>query len=201
MPSVWFLTHPQVDVDPETPVPQWSLSPVGRARAAALAGAPFLRGVSAVWSSTETKARETAALLTTGEDLPVLEHEGLGENDRSSTGYLPAAEFESLARRFFRHPGRSVRGWETADHAQRRVVDAVRTVIGDARSGDGDVVVVAHGGVGTLLLCHLAGVPVSGERDQPGQGHFFRFDRGALSLRQAWRPLEDLVEASPPSRG
>ena len=29
---VRYLTHPQVQIDPDVPVPQWGLSPVGRAR-------------------------------------------------------------------------------------------------------------------------------------------------------------------------
>ena len=48
--------------------------------------------------------------------------DGLGENDRSSTGYLPKAEFEAVADAFFARPEESVRGWERAVDAQRRIV-------------------------------------------------------------------------------
>ena len=34
--------------------------------------------------------------------------------------------------------------------------------------GVGPIVVVSHGGVGTLLLCHLKGVPISRTEEQPG---------------------------------
>jgi len=49
----------------------------------------------------------------------------LGENDRSATGYLEPQEFETTANAFFAYPERSIRGWETAQAAQTRIVEAV----------------------------------------------------------------------------
>ena len=47
-----------------------------------------------------------------------------------------------------------------------------------ARSpADGDVAIVSHGGVGTLLLCQLKGTAIHRAEDQPGHGHWFAFDR------------------------
>ncbi|MEI2777616.1 MAG: histidine phosphatase family protein [Tetrasphaera sp.] len=188
--TVWFLTHPQVAVDPDTPVPQWELSAVGRGRAAALAGAPFLERVDSVWSSAEVKAVRTAELLAG--DLPRFVRDDLGENDRSATGFVPPEEFEGLADAFFARPQESVRGWATAADEQHRIVAAVEAVLADPRAGERDLVIVAHGGVGTLLLCHLLGEPITRRRDQPGQGHYFALDRDTRAVRHTWRPLEDL---------
>lgn len=192
--SVWFLTHPQVAVDPDVPVPRWGLSVVGRERAAGLAGAPFLDRVSSVWSSTETKAVQTAELLADG--MPRFQLDELGENDRSATGFVPPQEFEQLANAFFAHPDESVRGWATAADEQRRIVAAVDAVLADARSGSGDIVIVAHGGVGTLLLCSLLGQSITRDLDQPGQGHYVRFDRDTRAVAHLWRPLEDLTRGA-----
>jgi len=60
---VRYLTHPQVDIDPAVPVPEWSLSAVGRDRVAALAAAGWLSGTSEIIASAERKAIETAAIL------------------------------------------------------------------------------------------------------------------------------------------
>jgi hypothetical protein len=38
MATVFYISHPQVRVDPAVPVSDWGLSEVGRARLAALAG-------------------------------------------------------------------------------------------------------------------------------------------------------------------
>ncbi|MEM9780708.1 MAG: histidine phosphatase family protein, partial [Pseudomonadota bacterium] len=85
MARLIYLTHPQVQIDPAVPVPQWGLSAEGRARAEALA--PRLSGVGRVVSSREVKAMETAEILGGGRTAEAFED--LGENDRSATGFLP----------------------------------------------------------------------------------------------------------------
>lgn len=161
-----FITHPEVEVDPDRPVTRWRLSEKGIARMRAFAEtAPPFR---AIWASAETKAIEAAGILAAAQGCGIRIHPGLGENDRSSTGFLPPPEFEAAADMFFAEPELSFRGWETARAAQDRVVAAFRDIQGE------DVAIVAHGAVGTLLRCHLAGLPISRDHDQPGQGHYWR---------------------------
>ncbi len=187
MLTAFFITHPEVTIEPTTPVPQWRLSDRGIRRMRDFAASPALRSLTAVWASTEAKAIEAAGLLAAGFGLPVGVHAGLAENDRSSTGFLPPAEFGAVADMFFSAPDRSVRGWERASDAQRRVVAAVHEIVANHEAGD--IALVAHGGVGTLLLCHLLGVPISRSRDQPGQGHVFAFDAATRRIIHDWRPI------------
>lgn len=189
---VWVLTHPEVQVDPAVPVTQWPLSAIGARRAAALAGGSWLDRVASVWSSTELKARECALLLAGSRSIQV--REDLGENDRSATGFVPPEEFEELANAFFAYPADSARGWASAVVEQRRIVAAVEAVLASAAAGQGDVVIVSHGAVGTLLLCHLLGRAISRELDQPFQGHVFSFDRDTREVHSLWRPLEELMD-------
>ena len=56
MPRLFFLTHPEVVIDPAVPVPRWPLSQTGRRRAAWVAEHVAGEGVTAVWSSDEAKA-------------------------------------------------------------------------------------------------------------------------------------------------
>ncbi|HEX8375764.1 MAG TPA: histidine phosphatase family protein, partial [Geminicoccaceae bacterium] len=133
-----------------------------------------------------------AGLLAAAFGLPVGVHHGLGENDRSATGFLPPAEFERVADAFFAHPAASVRGWERAVDAQARVVAATDEILAACRDA-GDVALVAHGGVGTLLLCHLLSEPISRARDQPAQGHVFAFDVVTRRVLHAWRPIADIL--------
>ncbi len=169
MTVVHFITHPEVIVDPAVPVPDWPLSEVGIGRMRLALGRPWLAGVRTIFSSAERKARDAAAILAEHLSLAPVVLEALGENDRSSTGYLPKVEFEALADQFFAHPEESVRGWERAIDAHRRIVAAVEYAIA-AAPADGDIAVVSHGGVGALLLCHLKGVPIGRNQDQPGEG-------------------------------
>ena len=55
-----------------------------------------------------------------------------------------------------------VRGWERAIDAQRRIVAAVEQVVLTAPKL-GDVAIVSHEGVGTLLLCRLGVVRLTSE--------------------------------------
>ena len=159
MSLVHFITHPDVVIDPAVPVPDWPLSERGRARMAAALGAPWVSGIRAIHCSTEQKAIDGAAMLAGHLGLPFATHADLGENDRSATGYLPRAEFEATADLFFAHPCESIRGWERAVDAQARTVAAVDRLL--AVPPAGDLAIVAHGGVGALLLCALLGEPIS----------------------------------------
>ncbi len=196
VPTVFFVTHPEVVIDPAIPVPLWPLSAHGRARMAASVGRSWTRRLGCIVASPERKAIDSAAILSERLGLGFTTLAALGENDRSSTGYLPRDEFERLADAFFAHPERSVRGWERAVDAQRRVVAAFETVLALAPT-DTDVAIVSHGAVGTLLLCHLEALPIRRSEEQPpardgspAGGYYYAIDRRTRLLRHGWSPID-----------
>ena len=137
------------------------------------------------------KARGAAEIVAARLGLPVACDPALGENDRSSTGYIAPPEFWDVVAAFFRSPTESVRGWERAVDAQDRIVGAVFRVA--RASPPGPVLVVAHGGVGCLLAAHLQGVAI-GEEDRPGHpggGCYIVLDREPLALRGRWHAMEE----------
>src|SRR5262249_3840496 len=93
MKTVYFITHPEVVIDPSVPVPQWPLSAQGLARMRLLLRQPWVAQITAVYCSTEQKAVDGATVLAAHLGLPVSPVADLSENDRSATGYLPAPEF------------------------------------------------------------------------------------------------------------
>ncbi len=192
MASVHFVTHPEVVIDPKMPVPDWPLSAVGFRRMRLAVERPWLAEVRSVFNSTERKAMDAAGVLAGKLGVSTVAVEGLNENDRSATGYLPRAEFEGVADEFFARPEVSVRGWERAADAQRRIVSAVEHAMSLAPV-EGDVALVSHGGVGALLLCHLKGVPISRDADQPGGGggNVFSFCKESRQLLLGWRRIEE----------
>ncbi len=190
MARVLYLSHPQVAIDPSVPVPDWGLSPLGRARTEAFARHPALGDVERIVSSRERKAIETADILAAALGLATEIRDDLHENDRSATGFLPPAEFEATADRFFAAPDVSIRGWERAADAQRRIVGAVEAILAE-KPAAGVTLFVGHGGVGTLLLCHAAGHPIDRRHDQTGGGgNLFQFDHPPCGLASAWQPME-----------
>ena len=190
MARVLYLSHPQVAIDPSVPVPDWGLSPLGRARTEAFAQHPSLDTVERIVASRERKAIETAEILAAVLGLATEIRDDLNENDRSATGFLPPSEFEATADRFFAAPDVSIRGWERAADAQRRIVGAADAILGE-KPETGLTLFVGHGGVGTLLLCHAAGHPIDRRHDQTGGGgNLFQFSHPPFRLVSPWQPME-----------
>ena len=190
-----FITHPNVVIDAAVPVTRWPLSERGRSRMRAALTQPWMRELTALYCSHERKAIDGAQIIAQHFGLKVETHAALGENDRTSTGFLPPAEFERVADAFFAQPHESVRGWESAVAAQRRIVGAALRIVRDDASV-GAIAIVSHGAVGTLLHCHLAGRAISRRWDQPanGGGNWFAFTMQPAGLEDAavvWRALDE----------
>jgi len=194
MRRLLFITHADVLIDPNVPVERWPLNDKGRARHEAFSNARCLDGVLTVYSSAEQKAMDGAEILSRARGIPHRVEASLHENDRTATGFLPPEEFERVADAFFAKPEESVRGWERACDAQARVVSACQQV---ARTEtEGDIAIVAHGGVGALLLCYATGVEISRSYDQPGRGggNVIILSLPTLSVIESWQSLETLSE-------
>jgi broad specificity phosphatase PhoE len=203
MASGYYITHPDVIIDPARPIERWELSARGRERMRALLAQPWARRIGCVLSSSEQKAIDGAEILVAGLGVPHRVVRELGEYDRSSTGLLPPAEFWPLVDEFFRWPERSIRGWERALDAQARVFSAVRAAVTSwvpSSPEAPDLAFVAHGAVGALLLAQLSGAGISREFDQPlppagsppgtGGGYFFSFSLPSLELEQRWQAID-----------
>ena len=190
MATVYFVTHPEVVVDPQVPVPDWGLSPVGWGRIEAFCRRPELIDVTDVFSSDERKAMDCAEALQRARGLPFTAREDLRENDRSATGYVAPPRFWEIVDRFFGEPDTSILGWETARAAQARIKAGVAACVA-ARRGTGDLVIFAHGGVGALLLGDLRDEPISRRHGGPiaGGGCYFAFDMASRTLLHGWRDI------------
>ena len=186
-----YVSHPQVQIDPNVPVPKWGLSPRGRERAQGFASAVLVKSLTRIVTSEETKAVETADILGRALGLTPEVVDGLGELDRSVPGYVLADRFEELANLCFAKPEESAEGWERAIDAQQRIVKALDRVLA-GHNPNAPIAIIGHGGVGTLLKSHLAHRPISRAGDQPpgsgGNAYMIRLtDRLLLG---DWMPFE-----------
>lgn len=187
---VLFITHAEVVIDPAIPVPQWTLSVTGRSRHQAFNRYGPVACIRTIYCSEEQKAIDAAAILSDATGARPLRVRDLHENDRSATGYLPNTAFEAMADRFFAEPHNSVCGWERAVDARARIVRCVTGLVAADTSG-GDIAIVAHGGVGALLLGHLLRAPITRRLDQPGRGggNWFAFDARSHAVIHGWRNI------------
>lgn len=117
MSAALYITHPEVVIDPDVPMPQWGLSETGRRRAEAFARRGLFASGTHFFSSTERKAMELAEILADSCGGTILHDARLCENDRSSTGFLQPEDFERHVEALFGQPDKSVSGWETAQDA------------------------------------------------------------------------------------
>jgi len=185
-----YITHPQVRIDPNVPVPQWGLSDTGRLRAEQAATSGWVSMLGRIVSSDETKAIETADILAAAVGLKTEIIGELHENDRTATGFLAPPDFEAAADWFFAHPTESFKGWERAVDAQARIVSVVESILA-GHDPAVPIAFVGHGGVGTLLKCHLKRTAISRTEDQPnGGGNLFRFTLADRAVTCDWTPIE-----------
>ncbi len=185
-----YLTHPQVVIDPDTPIAEWSLSPLGQTRIEQLCAAHPWKATTRIISSGERKAVEAARLLEAAWTCPMEIRPRQHENDRSATGFLPPKEFEVAANAFFAAPDRSYCGWETAQDAQNRILRDVEDCL--TKHQEGDLLFVGHGAVGTLLYCVFSGQPIDRRFDQPaGGGSWCAFDLENRRALHHWKRIED----------
>lgn len=192
-----YITHPQVRIAPDIPVPLWGLSDIGVQRARAASALAWARRLKRIVSSAEVKAVETAAILAEAAGIRYETVETMHENDRSATGFLPPPEFEKAADWFFAHPTESFRGWEKAVDAQRRIVNAVEATLA-GHDPASPIAFVGHGGVGTLLKCHLAGTPIARNKNQPpGGGSLFAFSLADRRVTCDWTAMENWPGVNP----
>jgi broad specificity phosphatase PhoE len=189
--TLYFISHPNVVIDRSVPVPRWRLSDLGRQRMALGLRQPWIASVSSIYSSTEQKAIDGAEILAAHLKLRHTQIDELGENDRSSTGFLPPAEFEVMANAFFENPSQSVKGWERAVDAQARILNAMLELEA-ADDSTGSIAIVSHGAVGTLLYCSLAGKPISRRWDQPpnGGGNYYAFQLSPRTAHSHWQAFD-----------
>lgn len=190
--TLYFITHPNVAIDRDMPVPQWPLSELGRRRMKAGLRQPWMADVTSIYCSTEQKAVDGAEIMANHLSLGYTPVHALGENDRSATGFLPPHEFEAVADEFFSRPSQSVRGWEKAVDAQLRIVDAVHSIEAMDKS-KGAIAIVAHGAVGTLLYCYLSGQAIERRWDQPPNsgGNYFAFELNPNRVFSWWKAIDE----------
>lgn len=188
MPLIYFITHPEVNIDPVVPVNKWSLSDPGRERTKMMLTQPWIYDIQMIYSSEELKAHQMAEIVGSHLGLDVQTHSKLGEVDRSSTGFLEERELEKTVKEFFEEPDKSIAGWEMASLAQKRIVKCVADIMDT--NPISNIAFISHGMVGGLLICDLKKVPIHRRYMQRALGSFFIYNSTEKEITQEWRPID-----------
>ncbi|GCE46452.1 broad specificity phosphatase PhoE [Thermosporothrix hazakensis] len=151
-----LVRHSLSRVDPATAAKQWELTEEGAERCRVLARRLAPYRPTAIVSSVEPKAQETARILASELQLPWRTAENLHEHEREGMPFLDAERWQETIARFFAEPERLVFGRETALQARQRFEQALQTAL--AQQPAEQLIVVSHGTVLTLFAAQLLGV-------------------------------------------
>jgi broad specificity phosphatase PhoE len=150
----------------------------GRAQAASVGNLVASMSPVAVYSSTASRARETATAIAVRLDLEVLADERLVEVDHGLldglTGEQMREQYGDFVRRWREEDPTDIPipGGESLGEAQRRMLAAIDGIRG--MHGGETVAVVSHNLALHTLICHALGVPLRA-------WHTFRIDLASLS--------------------
>lgn len=149
-----LVKHGQPAIVPDVPRSQWALSEAGRVAAVALAEKLAAFAPTALFASSEPKARDTAQAMGEILGLPVVCDPDFAEHRADHNPFVSPAEIEALIIRALRAPDALVMGEETGAAARARFDAALDRVITMA----GTPIVVAHGRVISLWLGARLGI-------------------------------------------
>ena len=139
-------------------------------------------GITAIYSSDLSRARDTAAIIAESHDVPVILCRNLRE---INFGQLEGTTFDEAQRS---HPGieslwsgtdprAGFPGGESVEALASRVDNVIQRVLAD--SSEGNVLLVAHGGPLRVLVCRMMGMNVS-------QWWQIRIDLASLSVLEVY---------------
>lgn len=151
MRTLLLIKHALPEIIKEQPANSWRLAEAGRQSCRALAERLKPYAPSTIITSTEPKAAETGQLAARYLGLPCEEQEDLHEHERTGVEWMGRQAFESAVRLFFRQPDELAFGRETANQARARFARAVQDTL--IQYPVGNLAIVAHGTVITLLTC------------------------------------------------
>ena len=155
---LYLIKHGKPDIQRAVAAHDWALSDEGRAQAAALAErlASTPKPPSLVIASEEPKAFQTAEVLSNRLAVPLQRVLGLHEQLRYNQPFFAnESEFTRHIGLFFERASERVYGDESADAAHARFHNSVRIA---AELTSGDVAIVAHGTVISLLVSRANGL-------------------------------------------
>ncbi len=145
-----LIRHARPEIERAVPPEHWHLSAEGRINALALGGRIALTA-GTVFCSPEPRARETGAIIAGAAGAQVAVHPGLSELGFRA-GFLAQEEFSRRVRAYL-DGGRDA-AFEPYDDARRRIVACLAEL---CRSEEGDLALVSHGRIMTVLLGDILG--------------------------------------------
>ena len=146
-PALILVRHGRPVIDPDTSPTTWPLCPDGRDAVAKLAKKIAVYAPTAIASSPEPKAAETAEIIAGALGLKVELDAGLHEHKRPALAFGTEEAFRARIAQVFAEPSKPVAGGESVEQACDRLAKAI------AEHPARPLVAVTHG---TVLSHYVA---------------------------------------------
>lgn len=147
MRPLYLVRHASPIVQPNVPAPEWQLSERGIEEAKALASLAVDRGIKAVYSSVEPKAKSTALIIADALGVPARLVDGF-EELRFDEWIANSDEFAEAVRSILENSDVSMRGAERASTAAERFSTGIEIV----EQGPFPAAVISHGRILSAYL-------------------------------------------------
>ena len=151
-----LVKHSLPEIVEDVPAREWDLSEEGRRRIQTLVEKLKKYKPQIVVSSVESKARQTAEIISRNLGLDARFVHGLHEHDRRKSPFHMQDDFQSLVKKLFDEPELLIFGSETANQALSRFQHAVESVLNSY--GAQTILIVAHGTVMSSYVSRLPGI-------------------------------------------
>lgn len=164
MTKLILFTHPAVSIDPSIPIDHWDLSEEGFKQAKQALDLDLWKNVDVIYSSTELKAYGMAEKIAQKYNLEFDDsHKIYDLGETRNRTFIPPDAFDEAVGEWYRDPDHNINGWEPINVMNLRVSKCIDALM-DKCTGQ-TVAIVAHGGSGTMIKCHIQGIPPSRSED------------------------------------
>ncbi len=186
MTKLIVITHPAVIIDPLIPIDEWSLSEKGWKQVRQAFKLEFWTSVDVLYSSYELKAYSMAEKASKKFSIPFdSAHKIYDLGETRGRTFIPPDQFDQAVKEWYSDLDHNVNGWEPINTMSKRVSTCIDSLM--RKHKNRTVAVIAHGGSGTMIKCHVQGiVPSQNEDPHKVAGGYFVADWEEKKIIRDW---------------
>lgn len=141
-----FIRHSKSLVNPNIPITTWGLSEEGILLAKKLGGIVQIRELDVIYSSLQTKALETAILVTKNAGIPIKTDNRLTESTSFTNRFVSLEGLQQNTKKYYSDKNLSINNGETLEESLKRFMEALDDII-KTETDKNNIGIVSHGNI------------------------------------------------------
>jgi broad specificity phosphatase PhoE len=143
--NIVFIRHSKSLVNPDIPIPTWGLSEEGVTLAKKLNELIQIKTLDVIYASLQTKAIETAVLVTKNTGIPIKTDNRLTETTSFTNKFVNLEQLEQNTKNYYSNPKISINNGETLEEALNRFNTAISDIT--KFENKDNIGIVSHGNI------------------------------------------------------